>query len=99
MITSLLQGLMSLIMGLVKLILLPIDLVIATVLPDLSTALSSFGQLMSYISLHIGWVISFTGLSHDSISLIVMFLEFKLTAPIMFYTIKLALKWYDRLKP
>lgn len=99
MIGQLLQGLMSLIIGLINLILLPIDTLILSVLPDLSHALSSFGDFLDLVSTHLGWAISFSGLSTNAISLIIMFYGFKLTAPLLFYTIKLALKWYNSLKP
>lgn len=99
MIGQILQGLMTLIIGLINLVLLPIDALILTVLPDLSGALSSFGEFLDLVSTHMGWAISFSGLSTNAISLIILYYGFKLTAPLLFYTIKLALKWYNRLKP
>lgn len=99
MISAILQGIMSLIISLVSIVLAPIDAIIVSVLPDISNAMSQFGTFMNYISTHIGWVVSFSGLSANAISLIVMFYGFKLTAPLLFYTVKLALKWYNRLKP
>lgn len=99
MIGQLLQGLMSLIIGLINLVLLPIDSLILSILPDLSNALTSFGDFLDLVSTHMGWVISFSGLSSNAISLIILYYGFKLTAPLLFYTIKLALKWYNRLKP
>lgn len=99
MIGQLLQGLMTLIISLINLVLLPIDAIIISVLPDVSNALSSFGDLLELISTHLGWAVSFSGLSSNAISLIILYYGFKLTAPLLFYTIKLALKWYNRLKP
>lgn len=99
MIGALLQGLMNLVISLVNLVLAPIDAIILSVMPDLSNAMTQFGAFLNYVSVHIGWAISFTGLSQNAIGLMVMFLGFKLTAPILFYTVKLALKWYNRLKP
>jgi len=99
MINTILKGIMSLIMGLVNILLYPIDLLIETALPDLSTALNSIGQFFNLISRGLGWAISVTGLSSEALSLIVLFFTFKLTAPILFSTIKLAIKWYDKLKP
>lgn len=99
MINAILQGIISLIIGLVSLILTPIDNLILSALPDLSNALTSVGNFLNIISSGIGWVISATGLSNETISLIVMYFTFKLTAPMLFYMIKLALSWYNKLKP
>lgn len=99
MINAILKGIIGLIVGLVSIILAPIDNLIQSALPNLSNALTSVGQFFALISNGIGWVISSTGLSNDTLSLIALYFTFKLTAPMMFYMIKLALNWYNRLKP
>ena len=99
MINSILKGIISLIVGLVSLILTPIDNLILSVLPDLSNALTAVGSFLNVISTGVGWVISATGLSAETISLIVLYFTFKLSAPMLFYMIKLALSWYNKLKP
>ena len=99
MINALLTGIIKLIVGLVEIILLPIDNLILSALPDLSNALTAVGNFFNLISNGIGWVVSFTGLSNETLSLIVMYFTFKLTAPMLFYMIKLALSWYNKLKP
>lgn len=99
MINALMQGIMSLIISLVSIVLAPIDIAIQGVLPDLSNALSSVGNLFNLIGQSIGWGISVLGLSSETISLIVIYFTFKLTAPMLFYMIKLALSWYNKLKP
>lgn len=99
MINKLLMGIIKLIVGLVSLILTPIDNLIQSVLPQLSNALTAIGNFLNIIASSIGWCISLTGLSSEAISLIVGYFTFILTAPLMFYMIKLALSWYNRLKP
>lgn len=99
MINKLLMGIIKLIVGLVSLILTPIDNLIQSVLPQLSNAFTAIGNFLNIISRSIGWCISLTGLSSEAISLIVAYFTFTLTAPLMFYMIKLALSWYNRLKP
>ena len=99
MINSILKGIIGLIVGLVSLILTPIDNLILSVLPDLSNALTAVGSFLNLISGGVGWVISTTGLSSETISLIVLYFTFKLSAPMLFYMIKLALSWYNKLKP
>ena len=99
MINAILKGIISLIIGLVSLILTPIDNLILTALPNLSNALTAVGNFFNLISNGIGWAVSLTGLSNEALSLIVMYFTFKLTAPMLFYMIKLALSWYNKLKP
>lgn len=99
MINAILTGIIKLIVSLVDLILYPIDALITSSLPDLANALTAIGDFFGLISNVIGWVVSLTGLSNETISLIVMYFTFKLTAPLLFYMIKLAISWYDKLKP
>ena len=99
MINAILKGIISLIISLVSLILTPIDNLILTALPNLSNALTAVGNFLNLISNGIGWAVSLTGLSNEALSLIVMYFTFKLTAPMLFYMIKLALSWYNKLKP
>lgn len=99
MINAILMGMIKLIVGLVELILSPIDALILSALPDLSNALTAVGNFFNLIAQGIGWAVSALGLSNETLSLIVMFFTFKLTAPMLFYMIKLALSWYNKLKP
>lgn len=99
MISAILKGIISLIVGLVSLILSPIDTLILSALPDLSNALTAVGNFFNFINTGIGWVVSATGLSSETLSLIALYFTFKLTAPMLFYMIKLALAWYNKLKP
>lgn len=99
MINAILQGVMSLIIGLVSILLAPIDLAISAALPDLSSAISSVGSYFSLALQNIGFAISVTGLSSTAISIIVLYYTFKLTLPVTFYLVKLAIKWYDKIKP
>lgn len=99
MINAILTGIFKLIIGLVSIILSPIDLLITNALPSLDNALTAVANFFTYIGTSIGWVISLTGLSSETLSLIVLYFTFKLTAPLLFYMIKLALTWYNKLKP
>lgn len=99
MINKILLGIIKLIVSLVSVILTPFDNLIQSALPSLSNALTAIGSFLNIISSSIGWAISLSGLSSSAISLIVAYFVFKLTAPMLFYMIKLALSWYNRLKP
>ena len=99
MINALLTGIFKLIIGLVSIILTPVDALITSALPSLDNALTAVANFFNYIGSSIGWVISLTGLSSETLSLIVLYFTFKLTAPMLFYMIKLAISWYNKLKP
>lgn len=98
MINKILLGVIKLIVGLVSVILTPIDNLISTALPDLSNVLDSVSAFLNIATQSVGWVISLTGISSSVISIIVLYYGFKLTAPMLFYMIKLALSWYNKLK-
>lgn len=98
MIKAIINGIISLILDLVNVLLVPIDSLIDTVLPNLSSAISAVGNFLSILTRSIGWGISALGIPSSAISLLIAFYTFKLTAPLLFSTIKLALKWYNNLK-
>lgn len=98
MINKILLGIIYLISALVQLILTPIDSAITLALPDLSNSFTGIGNFLTIVFQSIGWCISLIGLSPDVISLIVIYYTFVLTVPLIFYAIKLALAWYNKLK-
>lgn len=98
MINSLINGIMDFIMQLIDIILKPLDLLIESLLPDISNVLSYISTFFSYIGNLIPWVVSYFGLNQDILSLISVYLTFKITAPIAVSTIKMAVKWYNALK-
>lgn len=99
MINALLNGIFKLIMGLVSIVMAPIDIVIENTLPDLSTGINAVGQLFELIKVGLTWAVQVTGLNHACISLIVAYWVFRLTVPLAVHTVKMALKWYNMLKP
>lgn len=91
---------MGLIIKLVGILMYPINLLITQFLPsEVSTALNSIGGFFTVVSQGIGWVVSATGIPPTAIAIIVATYTFKLTVPILIYATKLAIKWYDKLKP
>lgn len=99
MINFILNGIFTLVINLVNVILTPIDLLISNLLPDLSSALVAIGDFLGICVRSIGWCISLTGLDNKTISLIITYFTFKLTAPLVISSIKLALKWYKAIVP
>lgn len=97
MINAIIKGIFKLIMGLVNLLLLPIDALITQFLPDVSSALNHVNDFFDLIGSYLPWVISYTGLL-GLMSPIILIVTFILTVPLMVKTIKLALKWYNKLK-
>lgn len=99
MIGKLLSGIFGLVISLVNVLLSPIDAIISEALPDLSFALDNISSFFSYINGVIGYAIDASGLSDISISLIVSYWVFVIGGTFSVSVVKLALKWYEKLKP
>lgn len=99
MINKLLMGIFKIIISLVNLLLTPIDTLISQFLPGLDNAFTMIGNLVQQLCNIIPWVMSWLGVSSVVISLLVSYLTFKMSVPIVVHTVKLAIKWYDKLKP
>lgn len=99
MIGKLLTGIINLIVSLVSTIFTPIDNLITTLLPGLSDAFTAIGSFISVCIGGVGWVIDALGIPSELLALIVSYYTFKLTVPLIIHTVKLAIKWYDKLKP
>lgn len=99
MIGKILNGIFNLVIGLVSLLLAPIDSIISSSLPSLDSALSSFNSLIDYIITIIGYVVDASGLSDISIALIVAYYTFVIGGTFSVSVVKLALNWYEKLKP
>ena len=99
MINAILKGIFSLIIALVNLLLYPIDALIDSTMPSIADGLSLVSNLFNYIASVIPWSISWFGFSATVIGLFVAYTTFELTAPLIVHTVKLAIKWYNKLKP
>ena len=100
MIAKLLSAIIKLIIKLVTVLMSPINTLITSMLPqEIVDGLNSFASFFTTISNGIGWVISATGIPSTAIAIIVATMLFKLTVPMLVYVTKLALAWYDKLKP
>lgn len=98
MINAILEGIFSLIINLVNLLLSPIDALINATMPSLSDGLNMVTQFFEWVSGTIPWAMSWFGMSSIVLNLFVGYITFELTAPLIISTIKLAIKWYDKLK-
>lgn len=98
MIKRIIKGIFKLVIGLVNLLLAPIDALIDSALPSLSAGINAVYSFLSLCMRSIGWVLSVFAIPTGALSLLVLYYGFKLTVPIAISTIKLAIKWYDKLK-
>ena len=96
--STILTTIFSFIIDLVNLILYPIDALIENFLPDLSNALSSISSFLDLAFSSIGWCINALGIPSLAIDFIIMYYGIKLTAPILFYVMKLCFSWISKLK-
>lgn len=98
MIKVIINGIISLVIGLVSIILSPIDLLISQYLPGLSNAFSLISDFFDMIGDIIPFVLSYTGITTEVISICVDLIVFIYTLPYLVHAIKLAIKWYNSLK-
>lgn len=99
MIKALLSGIIKLIIGLVSILFYPIDLAISAILPDVSTMFTYVAQFFTIIGNGISYALSFIPIFPEFWVVFVAIYTIRLTFPITMYAIKLALRWYDKVKP
>ena len=99
MIGAILSGIFKLIISLTTFLLSPIDAIITATLPSLDNALNAFNSLIDYIITIIGYAIDASGLSDLSIGIVVAYWTFVIGGTFSVSVVKLALKWYNTLKP
>lgn len=98
MIKAIIKGIFKIIISLTSALLTPIDALIENLLPDLSSAINAVGQFFNLASNTLGFCVSCLGLSSTAINILILYFTFKLSAPLVVYAIKLAIKWYNALK-
>lgn len=99
MINKILTGIFKLITSLVNLLLSPIDTLIDSALPSLSDGLDMVAGFFNWVGGLVPWAMSWFGLNQTVIGLFVAYTTFELTVPLAVHTVKLCIKWYDKLKP
>lgn len=99
MINAIIKGIFSLITSLVNVILTPINLLITNFIPDLSNVFITIRGLFNILFQYSPWVLDAMLISSETISLFITLLTLRLTIPLTLSVIKLAIKWYNALKP
>ena len=99
MIKAIISAIFKLIISLVSVLLMPIDALIEQFLPNIAEALDYISGFFDFIGSSIAFVMSYTGLNQFVLIIIIDIITFILTVPLMVHTIKLALAWYNKLKP
>ena len=99
MIAKLFTFLFEMVIKLVQLLLSGVDALIEQFLPQVSDAINMVSALFNQVLSFIPWVMSWMGLNSTVVGLVVAVFTFELTVPLLVHVIKLAIKWYDKLKP
>lgn len=99
MINALLTGIFKVITGLVNLILSPINSLITNSIPDLANIFATIRTCFNILFSGLGWWKDASLLSSETISLLILCWTIRLTLPLTIYVVKLAIKWYNKLKP
>lgn len=99
MINSILIGFFNLINALVSTLVSPLNLIINTTFPQFNAVLNLVNSFISTAFTYVGWVLDSLFISSELVSFVIAFITFKITISISFHIIKLAIKWYNALKP
>lgn len=99
MIDSIITGIIKFVVSAANTILAPIDTLIDQYLPQVNTMLDSITAFFTYISSYVSWALSAIGIDSTLIAIIVSYLVFKLTVPLLVNVVKTIIKWYYALKP
>lgn len=98
MINKILIGIFKVITKLISVLLAPINLLITNMLPNFNSMLSIVGNFFSQVGTYTGYVLDSLLISNEVVSFLILYWVFKLTFPFLVYSIKLIIKWYDKLK-
>lgn len=98
MISDLLQNILLLIATGLNFLLSPIDNLISTYVPQLDTALTYISAFFSHLIMHVPIVCSFTGLTDEILSIIIVGFLAPTLISIIAFPIKLGIKWFNMLK-
>lgn len=96
---SVVQILIGAVNGLVAIILAPIALLIHTLIPGADSFFAAIPTWLNYATTYVGWVIDAFGIPSIVITMVVLYYTFTLTSSLGVYGIKLAVRWYNVLKP
>lgn len=99
MINKILSGIFSIIINLVNLLLTPINSLITSAIPDLTNIFNIIGNALDLIYTYVNWWVDASLISSETISIIVLSLTLRLTLPLSVNAVKLAVKWYNKIKP
>lgn len=99
MINKLLLGIIKLITSIVSVLLTPINSLVTAIIPDLTKYFNIIENLFEYMFQYVDWFIDALMINSDTISLVIICITARLTIPVAISTTKLAVKWYNQLKP
>ena len=98
MINKILVGIFKVVTKLISVLLAPINLLITNMLPNFNNMLSIVGNFFSQVGTYTNYILDSFLISDEVVSFLILYWVFKLTFPFLVYSIKLIIKWYDKLK-
>lgn len=99
MVNAFLNGLLTFVSKLIEIMLTPLDLLVSGLMPDVTVVLSKVSSFFSLLENYGSFVLSYTGLTHEVIGLVVMLIVAIIYLTFSTLGIKLVLRWYRMLMP
>lgn len=97
MINALFTGLLNFFTQIITVLLTPINLLLASIVPDLATTVSTINQFWLLLSGYGRFVLSYTGLTTEVITIIITLLIANIVVPWSVHGLKLVAKWWETL--
>lgn len=96
---SIMTVLLAIVNQMVAVIMAPISLIIQMLLPDVDYVFTQVSAWIDYLTEYAGWVIDAFGLPSISITMVAGYYTFIVLSSTAAYAIKLAIRWYEAIKP
>lgn len=94
-----LQSLLKRIIFIVNIILFPVDTFVANSFPAFYNTTVYITDMLQYALTYVNYVLDSFGFESITILFLVSYLIFKVTLPLQIWFIKLAVRWYNAIKP
>lgn len=101
--STMLSGIMSILLSVVSqivaIMMAPIGAIINATLPEVDYVFTQVSTWVDYLTEYAGWVINAFAIPSLVITMIITYYGFIVTTSFGAYGIKLAIKWYEAIKP
>lgn len=97
--SDIINWLLAIVNSIVAVVFAPISLLIHNLLPGIEGLFTNISAWLLYATTYVGWVIDAFGIPSIVLSVVASYYVYKVGSSFAVYGLKLAVKWYEALKP